>query len=122
MKAARRRNSGTGDLENGWNKSSSLSRNGASGAFEAAAASDFDAVEVEKSLASGVVRLCCLETLPWKLRRWWADNLIKGFAGVPVTNCLRTDEEQRPQRLEAARRKAGSIFFSLWGLRLKWSS
>lgn len=67
MKAARRRNSGTGDVENGWKRSFSASRTGASGAF--AAASDLDATVVEKSLVGGDVRLCSLGTVEWKVRR-----------------------------------------------------
>lgn len=119
MKAARRRNSGTGDEEKGWKRSSSLSLNGAcSPCFAAAPATASGLAFDVKSRTTfpessvGFARFDWDGVVAWRARIWWCRCTAAGIQDRPTfraRNCLRRDAVQFPHRLEAVRRSDGSI-------------
>lgn len=115
MKAARWRNSGTGDEEKGWKRLSSVSLNEGSASFAAEPALASSLVLDVKSRTPWVApevafaRLDWAGVVQWMARAWCTVAGTKRRVTFRATNCLRRDAEQLPQRLEAARRRDGSI-------------
>lgn len=108
MNAARRRNSGTGDAEKEWKRLSSLSRRGGEGSFAAADSAWALALEL-RSLLGTSFRLGWQGSEVWIVRTWCVVAAPTALTALRAIGCLLRDAEQRPQRVEAARQRDGSI-------------